>query len=78
VVWTAIRLQWGRHGSNSEGTDIHKINRYKYEMQSNGVFRRTDVTEDFSSPSNAQVNDHHQNPQRTKERLGPWPGFEFL
>lgn len=63
---------------NKDGETFHKTYRYLYIKDTNGQVSRHDVTHNYSSSTNAQVNDHHQSPKDTKDRLGNWPGFESL
>jgi hypothetical protein len=64
--------------ATKDGDPFHKVYRYIFQPEADGGFVRHDVTHDYSSHTNGQVNDHHQSPQDTKCRLGKWPGFEHL
>ncbi|WP_157579530.1 hypothetical protein [Singulisphaera acidiphila] len=64
--------------TTASGDPLHKTYRYEYTAILGGGSVRQDVTYDYSTSTNGQVNDHHQHPEETKQRLGNWPGFESL
>ena len=75
---SGFHTEWIRGATDSNGEPFHKVYCCAYEISSDGLYVREDVTDMFSSSENSQVCNHHQSPQQTRERLGLWPGFDFL
>ncbi len=64
--------------TTEDGDEFHKVYRQEFKKELDGRIFRRDVTHNYSSSTNGQVNAHYQSPQDTKDYLGNWPGFENL